>query len=140
MVGIQPLEGLSQLLNHDTSPDESIKGDANFLTRIGLSATDTESRWSRGRGHHWSSFKHIIFLLDKTEELGGQIVSELFEGILELHTIDRTGAIFVEVDVDSFPLLDVFPESGKFIESDSSAAIGIEYGHQELASVNIKGS
>lgn len=73
-------------------------------------------------------------------------------------TVDRTGLIPVEVLEDTLPVLDVFPESrelrrkcersGKgdflgvrtnFVESDGSAAVGIENGHQEFASVEIEG-
>ena len=59
---------------------------------------------------------------------------------------------------DTLPVLDVFPESGElrrerewpgkgdfwgvktnFVESDGSAAVGIENRHQEFASVEIEG-
>jgi len=138
-ISIQLLECFSHLFNRDTGPDESIKGDCNLLSRRGWPTTKSGDTGGEGGGD-CRGFNHFVFLLDEVEELRGQIVSELFEGGIELSTVDRTGLIPVEVGKHCLPVLDVFIESGEFIESDGPAAIGIEYRHQELDGVKIKGS
>jgi len=132
-VGVNLLERLRQLLDHDASPNESVEGYTSCLGRMGWSTA--ESRNARGGGRGSS-----VFLLDKLKELRGQVISKLFEGGLKLCAVDRTGAVLVEVLEDTLPILDVFPESREFIESDGSTAVGIEYRHQELDSVKIEGS
>jgi hypothetical protein len=81
-----------------------------------------------------------VFPLDELEELRRQVISELFEGGLQLCAVDRTRMVLVEVFVDVLPVLDVFPESSEFVEPNSSAAVGIEYRHQEFDGVEIEGT
>lgn len=133
-VGINLLERLGQLLDDDTSPDESIEGDSG----LGPSRWSTTVSRDTGRGGTSRGFKHIVFSLDELEELRGQIVSELLQSSLELCTVDRTRTVPVKVLEDILPVLDVLPESSKLIESDGPAAVGVKDGHQELDSIEIE--
>jgi len=117
-LGVQPLERLCELPDHDAAPHESIEGDAGHFTR----STD-----------------RTVFALDELDEIWIEVVPELAQGVPELSSVYRAAPICVEVSKDPLPIFDVLPQPGEFVEGDSTAPIGVEHRHQELDRIQVEG-
>lgn len=77
------------------------------------------------------------------QELRGEVVPELRQGLLQLALVDRPRAVAVEVPEDVLPVLDVLPEASElgvvlvegqqgrgysgayFVEADSPTPVGV---------------
>jgi len=121
-IGVEASKRFADLFDDDARADKTVKGDP----------------W----GWHSTSNNlvgfDIIFLLYEVKQWGGQVVSELGEGVTKFTAIYRPRAITVEMLENILPVLDIFPQTRELVETDGSAAVGIEDRHQKFDSVKVE--